>query len=221
MRITVLYFAVVRERLGKETEEIALSDGATVADAVTALAKKHVPLESLLPRVQTAVNRQMVLRTHALHEGDELALIPPVAGGAAGRRIAVTDAALSLDEVTAAVAGPEQGGIATFTGCVRRQGQIPNVQRLEYEAFVPMAEEVLTAIADEIQRQWPGSRVAIHHRIGTLSVGEAAVVIAASAPHRAEAFDACRAAIDRLKERAPIWKKEIGDDGALWVGLGP
>ena len=98
---------------------------------------------------------------------------------------------------------------------------MPDVEHLEYEAFVPMAEQVLTTIAHEIELEYPGVKVAIHHRIGTLRVGEAAVVIAASAPHRAEAFAACRVAIERLKQRAPIWKKEIGESGAVWVGVGP
>jgi molybdopterin synthase catalytic subunit len=133
----------------------------------------------------------------------------------------VTPAPLDLAAVTAVVEGPEQGGLCTFTGTVRRQGAVPDVSRLEYEAYVPMAVEVLTGIADEIEREYPGVRVAIHHRIGTLAVGEAAVVIAASAPHRAEAFAACRVAIERLKQRAPIWKKEVGDTGAVWVGMGP
>lgn len=221
MRINVLYFAVFRERLRRDAETLDLPPEATVADARAALASAHPEIAAFLPRAQSAVNRTMVGDTHTLSDGDELALIPPVAGGAGPRKIALSPTALSLDEVIAAVSGAEQGGIVTFTGAVRRHGQQPNVARLEYEAYGPMAEEVLGAIAAEIEREAPGVRVAIHHRTGTLQVGEIAVAIAASAPHRAEAFTACRAAIDRLKERAPIWKKEIGDDGAEWIGLGP
>jgi len=220
VRIEVLYFAVLRERLKRDAEPLELPAAATVAAARAALAAAHPELSRLLPQVRAAVNRQMVGDEHTLCDGDELALIPPVAGGAA-RKIAVLATALSLDEVIACVQGPEQGGIATFTGTVRRQGQQPNVVRLEYEAYGPMAEEVLAPIAAEIEREWPGTRVAIHHRTGALVVGDVAVVIAASAPHRAEAFEACRAAIERLKQRAPIWKKEFGEDGAVWVGLGP
>jgi molybdopterin converting factor subunit 1 len=220
VRVDVLYFAVLRERLKSDGETLDLPASVTVAGARAALAEAHPEIARLLPQVRSAVNRQIVGDSHTLCEGDELALIPPVAGGSA-RKIAVLDTALSLDEVVSAVAGPEQGGIVTFTGTVRRQGQQPNVVRLEYEAYGAMAEEVLAAIAGEIEREWPGTQVAIHHRTGALAVGEIAVVIAASAPHRAEAFDACRAAIERLKQRAPIWKKEIGEDGAVWVGLGP
>jgi MoaE-MoaD fusion protein len=220
VRIEVLYFAVLRERLGRDAEALDLPSTATVADARQALAAAHPDIAPLLPQVRAAVNRQMVRDAHPLSDGDELALIPPVAGGA-GRKIALSATPISLSDVVASVEGPEQGAIVTFTGTVRRNGQQPNVVKLDYEAYGPMAEEVLGAIASEIESEWPGARVAIHHRTGTLAVGEIAVVIAASAPHRAAAFDACRAAIERLKERAPIWKKETGEDGAVWVGLGP
>jgi MoaE-MoaD fusion protein len=220
MQVRVLYFAVLRERLHLDGESLELPPAATVATARAALAATHPEIAALLPRVQSAVNRSMVAETHTLEDGDELALIPPVAGGG-GPKIAVSAAPLSLADVLAAVDGADQGGIVTFTGTVRRHGQLPRVARLEYEAYGPMAVEVLAGIATEIEREWLGARVAIHHRTGTLVVGEIAVVIAASAPHRAEAFEACRAAIERLKQRAPIWKKEIGEDGAVWVGLGP
>ena len=222
MRIQVLYFAVLRERLRLEQEALELPDGASVATALAALSSRHPAVAALLPRVQTAVNRAFAEGAASLRDGDELALIPPVAGGGAGpRRVAITAVPLVLDDVVQAVQGPDRGGIVTFTGVVRRQGQRTDVVRLEYEAYAEMAEQVLTDIADEIEREWPGTHVAIHHRVGALAVGETAVAIAVAAAHRAEAFDACRAAIDRLKRRAPIWKKEIGETGEEWIGLGP
>jgi molybdopterin synthase catalytic subunit len=221
VRIQILYFAVLRERLGREQEAIDVPAGAAVSDALATLAARHPVIASLLPRVQTAVNRAFADATAVLHDGDELALIPPVAGGAPVRRIAITSLPLDLAEVIRAVEGPDRGGIVTFTGAVRRHGQRTDVVRLEYEAYAEMAEQVLTDIADEIEREWPGTHLAIHHRVGTLAVGESAVAIAAAAAHRAEAFDACRAAIDRLKRRAPIWKKEISETGEEWIGLGP
>ncbi len=215
MIITVLYFAVLRERARRERETVTLEPGSDVAAARAAIARLHPALEPLLPMVQTAVNRVIVPATHALGEGDELALIPPVAGGSAGvARIALGPRPISVDDVVDAVAdgSGEHGGVVTFAGVVRREGHaLRDVVRLE----------VMTAIADELEREQPGARVAIHHRVGALAVGETAVVIAAAAPHRAEAFAACRAAIDRLKERAPIWKKEIGESGEVWLGLGP
>jgi MoaE-MoaD fusion protein len=221
VNVHVLYFAVLRERVGREEETVVLAGPATAAELLAQLAERHASIAGLSGRVQIAVNRQIVPGNHLLDEGDEVALIPPVSGGADPRRVAVTSEVLSLDEVAAAVRGPSQGGLVTFTGHVRRQGSVPDVIRLEYEAYVPMATEVLTAIVREIEIESPGVRVAVHHRIGTLVVGDAAVVIAASAPHRAEAFAACRIAIERLKQRAPIWKKEIGESGAVWVGTGP
>jgi molybdopterin synthase catalytic subunit len=222
--IQVLYFAVLRERTRRDRDTLDLPAGADVRTARAAIAALHPEVAPLLPQVQTAVNRAMVGEGHALHDGDELALIPPVAGGsgAAPRKIAILAHPLALDEVVAAVSGPERGGVVTFTGVVRRQGHhLPDVVRLEYEAYIEMAEQVLGDIAAEIEREQPGVHVAIHHRVGALVVGETAVAIAAAAPHRAEAFEACRAAIDRLKQRAPIWKKEIGESGAAWLGLGP
>jgi molybdopterin synthase catalytic subunit len=221
VKIQILYFAVLRERLGREQEAIELPAEASVSVALAALADRHPSIAGLLPRVQTAVNRAFAEATARLHDGDELALIPPVAGGSPFRRAAIMSSPLVLADVISAVEGPDRGGIVTFTGVVRRYGQKADVVRLEYEAYAEMAEQVLIDIADEIEREWSGTHVAIHHRVGALAVGESAVVIAVAAPHRAEAFDACRAAIDRLKRRAPIWKKEISETGEEWIGLGP
>ncbi len=133
----------------------------------------------------------------------------------------VSDEALSLEEVVGAVSVEEHGGIVTFTGVVRAVSRGKRIVRLEYEAYRPMAERKMREIGEGVATEIPGVKVAIVHRVGTLAVGEAAVVIAASAPHRAQAFEACRLAIDRLKESVPIWKKEIAEDGEEWIGLGP
>lgn len=223
MQVTVLYFAQLRERRGASIDSLELPDDGDVAMALAMIAKAHPQIAPHLPRIQVAVNQVIVAATAPLADGDELALIPPVSGGGAAR-IDVTDAPLELARVIEAVmAGPgdprasDRGGLVTFSGVVRRRGRIPDVVRLEYEAYQDMAIRVLGEIADEIERELPGTRIAIHHRVGALAVGEAAVMVAASAPHRAEAFDGCRAAIDRLKQRAPIWKKEIGESGAAWI----
>jgi molybdopterin converting factor subunit 1 len=219
--VRILYFAVLRERLKKSEETLELPAGATAQAALDVIAASAPAIAPLLPRVQLAVNRNVVTPAQPLQDGDELALIPPVAGGATPRRIAVLGTELALAEVVSAVQDHDRGGVVTFTGVVRRHGQRTDVVRLEYEAYVEMAEQVLTEIADEIEREWPGTSVAIHHRVGTLLVGETAVVIAAAGRHRDEAFAACRAAIDRLKRRAPIWKKEVSASGEEWIGLGP
>jgi molybdopterin synthase catalytic subunit len=229
MKVDVLYFAVLRERIQLDHETVELPAGASVRDARAEIAARHPSVAALLPAVQLAVNRVVAADTRALADGDEVALLPPVAGGSAPGAIRISAEPVTIAEAIEAVsfggAGGEVGGdagaVVTFAGIVRRRGHhLPDVVRLEYEAYLEMAEAVLAEIAVEIEREWPGVRVAIHHRTGALAVGEIAVVVAAAAEHRAPAFEACRAAIDRLKLRAPIWKKEIGESGEAWVGLG-
>jgi molybdopterin synthase catalytic subunit len=220
MRIQVLYFAVFRERLATDSESLELPAPATVADAIAALEARHDVIAKLRGRYRIAVNHAMTEPAAPLAEGDELVLIPPVAGGNA-RHVLLSADPLSLDRCLAAVTGPDMGGVVTFTGLVRRHSRGITVERLDYEAYAPMAEKVMGEIVAEIEAEIPGTRLAVEHRTGTLAIGDAAVVIAAAAPHRAEAFTACRAMIDRLKDRVPIWKKELGEDGAVWVGVGP
>jgi len=133
-------------------------------------------------------------------------------------RAQIRDEALSVDEALALVRRPGAGGQAVFVGVVRDESAGRVVTRLEYSAYASMAVREMDRIAEEIEREIEGARVAVMHRTGSLVVGDAAVVCAASAPHRGEAFKACRALIDRIKERVPIWKREIGPDGEAWVG---
>ena len=220
MKISVLYFAVFRERLGRDEDVIELREGATVRDAIDALAARHPAIAALRGKFRCAVNQDFTGEDRELADRDELALIPPVAGGA-DRHVQLLAEPLSLDRCIAAVRGPGMGGIVTFTGMVRRHSRGVVVDHLEYEAYAPMAVREMTRLCDEIEREVPAAKLAVEHRVGRLEIGDIAVVIAAAAPHRAEAFTACRAMIDRLKDRVPIWKKEVGEDGAEWVGLGP
>jgi molybdopterin synthase catalytic subunit len=217
MRVRVLYFAVVRERLRRDQEELELPPGATVAALLDELSRRHAPVAALRRHLQVARNRETARPDEALADGDEVALIPPVAGGA---EASLRDQPLDLGEAVRAVVHAGAGAVATFTGLVRGESRGRTVERLEYEAYRAMAEPRLRAIAGELEAKH-GARVCILHRVGALRVGDLAVVIACSAPHRAEAFAACREAIERLKLEAPIWKKEIGPDGEEWVGLGP
>jgi molybdopterin synthase catalytic subunit len=217
--VKVLYFAVARERLGRDEELVELPDNACVADLLGRLRERHDGFSALEPMLKVAVNQDFVTSDEALADDDEVALIPPVSGGAS--IIRVSDAPLSLDEVVRAVSHEAQGGLVTFTGVVRRHSRGKTVVRLEYEAYRPMAEKKMRQIAETIEAEIAGARLAMVHRVGVLAVGEAAVVIAASAAHRGEAFEACHRAIDHLKESVPIWKKEITDDGEAWIGLGP
>lgn len=221
MKIQVRYFAVFRERLRRDEDVLDLPEGATVAMAIEELGTRHPVIADLSGRFQTAVNQAMEQKDTVLHDGDELALIPPVAGGADTRHARIVDEPPSMDRCAAQVMSADMGGLVTFTGVVRRQNRGQEIERLEYEAYRDMAEKVLAALCDEIESEIAGCRLAVEHRVGTLAVGDIAVAIAAAAPHRAEAFAACRAMIDRLKERVPIWKKEISTQGAEWIGLGP
>ena len=220
MRVRVLYFAVFRERIGHDEETLELAPGATVADAVHALSVRHVSIAKLAGKFRVAVDQEFADDSHVLHEGAELALIPPVAGGQ-GHHVILTDQPLSLDRCIHAVKAAGYGGIVTFTGMVRLHSRGTTIDHLEYEAYAPMALKVMTRLCEEIESEITGVRLAVEHRVGHLAIGDIAVVIAAAAPHRAEAFTACRAMIDRLKDRVPIWKKEVAIDGATWVGLGP
>ena len=151
-----------------------------------------------------------------LADGDEVALIPPVSGGA----FRVTDQPLSLEAVAAEVADERAGAVATFTGTVRRQSRGREVTQLEYEAYAEMAEDVMAAARARPEERYELCAVAIHHRVGVLGIGEAASSIAVSAPHRQDALAACKDAIDTLKETVPLWKKEVYEGGEEWIGRG-
>ncbi len=152
----------------------------------------------------------------ALVDGDEVALIPPVSGGA----FLLSDEPLSLDRVVDEVRDEQAGAIATFTGTTRISSRGRTVTHLDYEAYEGMAERVMAEIAERLQSRYELSAVAIHHRVGRVGIGETSVVIAVSAPHRQDALAACKDAIDELKERVPLWKKEVYSDGEEWIGRG-
>lgn len=215
----VRLFASYREAAGTGRVELELPAGTTAAEAARAALRDR---PGAAGRVMLARNREYVDAAAVLADGDELALIPPVSGGTAaqGARIAVTDAPLSIDDAIRHVRDEEVGGIVVFVGAVRRSSRGSRITRLDYEAYAEMAERVMRGLADRLAREH-GARLAIHHRTGALAVGDLAVIVAAGAPHRAEAFAAARAAIDELKRTAPIWKKEYADDGAVWVDEHP
>jgi molybdopterin synthase catalytic subunit len=217
MAIHVLYFALTREVAGATTERLD-PPPATVGALRARLLALHPGLSGILPRCRIAVDQEFADDGAALADGAEVALIPPVSGGAG--RCRVTGGPLSLPEVLAAVEGPEHGGVVTFTGTVRGETGGKRVVRLEYEGYLPMAERKLDEIAGAIERE-TGARVAMAHRVGTLLPGEAAVVIACAATHRGPAFRACEAAIERIKHDVPIWKREVYEDGSEWVGARP
>jgi molybdopterin synthase catalytic subunit len=215
--VVVLYFAGAREAAGADRETIARPP-ATVGALRRALAEAHPALGRILARSRIAVDQEFAGDDAPLPDGAEVAVVPPVAGGAPLFR--VVDRPLALAEVVEAVGGSGRGGLVTFTGTVRDETRGRRVLRLEYEAYVPMAERKLAEIGAAVARDH-GVEVAIVHRVGVLPPGEAAVVIACAAPHRTAAFRACEACIEALKKDVPIWKREVYADGSEWVGMGP
>jgi MoaE-MoaD fusion protein len=206
--VRVRLFAGLRERAGWSQREI---DAATVADVWGALELGDEPAGLLY-----AVNKEYAMPDRALADGDEVALIPPVSGGA----FLLSDEPLSLDRVVDEVRDEQAGAIATFTGTTRISSRGHSVTHLDYEAYEGMAERVMAEIAESLQARYELSAVAIHHRVGRVGIGETSVVIAVSAPHRQDALAACKDAIDELKERVPLWKKEVYSDGEEWIGRG-
>ena len=163
-----------------------------------------------------AVNRQYVDRDHELEDGDELAIIPPVSGGAFRLVEGPIDVAAVMGEVQSDAAG----AVAAFVGTVRARSRDRDVLYLEYEAYEGMAEEVMAQLAGVLKVKYDLTEVAITHRVGRVEIGEASVAIAVSAPHRHDALAACKEAIDTLKETVPLWKKEVYEGGEEWVGRG-
>jgi molybdopterin synthase catalytic subunit len=207
--VTVKLFAGLRERAGWAQREV---DGVVrVADVWPALGLGDEPAGLLY-----AVNRRYADRASELSDGDEVALIPPVSGGA----FRLSETALSQDAAVDEVARDDAGAIATFIGTTRAQSRGRSVQYLEYEAYAGMAEDVMAEIADALRERYEVLEIAIHHRTGRVEIGEPSVVIAVSAPHRHDALAACRDAIDTLKERVPLWKKEVYEGGEEWIGRG-
>ncbi|HEY8376225.1 MAG TPA: molybdopterin converting factor subunit 1 [Nannocystis sp.] len=224
MHLRVLLFAGLRERLRRDSLDLDLPAGATARDLLAALARTAPELSASLGVCRVAVNHEFVAPGHVIAAGDEVAVIPPVSGGHDGeppRHALVKDRPLALADVLAAVAHPGAGGVDIFIGNVRDHSRGHRIDHLEYEAYEPMALRVMQRIGAAVEAEYPGTRVAIHHRLGTLRIGDSAVIVAASAPHRAEAFAACRAAIERLKQDVPIWKREVAQDGTSWIVQGP
>lgn len=209
MRVTVRLFAGLRERAG--TARLEIEGVERVDDVWAKLALGEEPAGLLY-----AVNRDYADRARALEDGDEVALIPPVSGGA----FRLSAEPLDLQAAIAEAASDDAGAVATFVGTVRRSSRGRDVLYLEYEAFEEMAEPMLARLADELKAKHGLCEVAIHHRLGRVEIGEPSVVIAVSAAHRAAALEACREAIDTLKGTIPLWKKEVYAGGEEWIGQG-
>jgi molybdopterin converting factor subunit 1 len=209
----VRLFAGLRERAGTDRLEVELPEGARVADVLAAMA--GTPVGELRPReCVVAVNREYAPADAPVQAGDEVALVPPVSGGADGsggrgpvRHVRVTGDPLDVAALADLVRDPRAGGVVIFEGVTR------DVPELDYEAYTEMATSKIEAIAAEEAERHGLCAVAIEHRTGTVALSEPSVIVAASAPHRGEAFAGARALIDRVKAEAPIWKVEVSDAG--------
>ena len=217
--VRVRLFARLREQAGTDAENVELPAGSTVSNVYEALQKLHPGLQADPNAVRAALNQEFAGWDAVVADGDEVAFIPPVSGGAHGAGILfeLTSRPLDARRMEAAVAHKGAGAICTFTGVVRDTSRGRSVTHLDYEAYAEMATSQMRKIADEIAEKWPEARVAMAHRTGRLEIGEPSVVVSVSSPHRAEAIAACKWGIDRLKETVPIWKKEHATDGTYWI----
>lgn len=225
MRVRLLAFASAADALGRGELEVELPAGSRVADLRARLEREHPALAPLWARLAVAVDGELAAPDAELPAGAEVALLPPVSGGSGGSRVSggtadtaesilLTESPLSPAAAVAAVAGPGRGAVVLFLGSVRDQHRGRQVEGIRYSAYLPMAERALARIAAELEAAQPELRVAIHHRLGSLAVGEPSVAIATASPHREAAYHANREALERLKRETPIWKRERYADGS-------
>ena len=208
MRVTVRLFAGLRERAGWSQRDI---EADSVGEVWSRLDLGDEPQGLLY-----AVNREYAPADHKLADGDVVAVIPPVSGGA----FLLSEEPLSLERVVSEVETKEAGAIATFSGTARRHSRGRTVDFLEYEAYEGMAEQMMERLASQLRDRYDLHAIAIHHRVGRVDLGEPSVVIAVSSSHRADALAACKDAIDILKVDVPLWKKEVYEGGEEWIGMG-
>ncbi len=230
MTVTVLLFAAARVRAGSPTCLVELAEPATVADLKFALVRSCLALAPMMSSIRVAVNSAYADDADPIPPGAELAVIPPVSGGAGVHpsssspdrtRISITSDLIDHAAVTDLVRSNQAGAVCSFLGTVREMTGDRQTVALEYETYLSMAEKTLANLATEAHSRWPIERLAIVHRVGKLDLGAISVVVAVSCPHRDQAFDACRWLIDTLKLVVPIWKKEAWVDGTEeWVHPG-
>jgi len=222
IHISVLFFANLKDRAGIHRQALDLPADATVADLKQKLSEQFPAIKPLLGNTLVAVNQNFSFNEDKIPDGSEVALFPPVSGGSYPTILEVVQEPLDHDLLLKQITLPTTGAICVFSGIVRgetRRGEAHQTLSLEYEAYVPMAKAKMAQVADEIRQRWPAIEgIVVVQRIGLLEAGTPTVVIACSAAHRdTGVFEAARYGIDRLKEIVPIWKKEIGPGGEVWI----
>ena len=223
MRVRVLFFGRLREIVGREADEAELDTGARVEDLFARYSLRFPQLAELRAATAPSVNQEFAAWQAPLSAGDEVAFLPPVSGGAgetatAGEEICqLVRTRLSRDEWLESLVSPADGALVVFEGVARNHSRGRRVVRLEYEAYEPMARKKMRELAADLRGGFGVSRVLLVHRLGSIEIGEASILIGVSSPHRQAAFDACRHAIDAFKRTVPIWKKEFFEDGSAWA----
>ncbi len=221
MRVRVLFFGVLKELAGKPSDVLDLRAEASVRDVLAHYESVVPRLKQLLPSLALAVNQQYAGPDTKLNEGDEVALLPAVSGGAKDapgtQYAAIVREPIDVPATVANLKQGEDGAIVTFEGVVRNQTRGRNTLYLDYETYEEMAQTQMQALAVQALEQFEVRDVVIVHRVGRLEIGETSVLIVVASAHRAAAFDACRWLIDTLKRTVPIWKKEFFEDGAVWA----
>jgi molybdopterin converting factor subunit 1 len=215
VQVKVVYFGILREFAGLQQEAADLAEDTTVGDLFAQLRAKHPELERFSKSVALAVNLEYSDHKRILQEGDEVALIPPVSGGSP--RCEIVREPIRTAEISASLRAGEDGAVIAFEGIVRNNTRGRRTLYLDYEAYEAMALKELEEVAEHAMREFKIRDVRIVHRIGRLEIGDTSVLIVVASAHRAAAFEACRFAIDTLKKRVPIWKKEYFEDGAVWA----
>ncbi len=223
MRVRVVYFGILREMAGHEHESVELADGARLAELYSDLQQRIPGLNKFANSIALSINYEYATLDAPLHDGDEVALLPPVSGGAGDATESpslltrLVREPINYEPIVSDLKVPEDGAVVVFDGIVRNHSRGRRTKYLEYSAYEPMAAAELEKLAQAALANYPIRDVRIVHRLGTLQIGETSVLIVVASAHRAAAFDAARWIIDTLKKTVPIWKKEYFEDGAVWA----
>ncbi len=221
MKIRVLFFGVLKDLVGRSVDTVELPAGARVDDLLSRYTRHFTRIEDMLPSLALSVNQEYSQGNQLLHDGDEVALLPPVSGGSGEQkndtRVWIVREPISTEPIVERLKKPEDGATVVFEGVVRNQTRGRLTLYLDYEAYEAMALKRMDSLAKEALTKFAIRDVAIVHRLGRLEIGETSVLIIVVSAHRAPAFEACRWIIDTLKKTVPIWKKEYFEDGAVWA----